>query len=440
MNGHGTPFYDQTQTGLPILHGSDAIIMTNEASPQEETRAVVTGKVIPKGATKKGKVNLLPYGGLEWNNDGDWIPAVYHHTLRPEQIQQMDLIENLRARGVDHWDVTSYHPEQKTWGPCRSKHWPYMPGKLLFRLECNGYLVPEYTPGVWYDRGRVVLDIDNNPVKKRKNIPLTLASNADPWLLENIRREDTRITYEDLRARMPLQMNRFRMSAACPAWNEREGSDTLRNYVKDLLSPEGLMANSTQELRGLSRWQQAECKKPNKGIYPERAGKRALPVDERERRNEAETKRLKELCPWPNNEEPHEVEVQPARRKRDSRALRIAPSQRGDIDDSFTDFKVNLISMIELDVALLCSCFPILKPFAQRYLANRLRLDTSASKFKNHSAPAASSTVHPNKARRNWASGYRNEEFLASSYLVLGEDGKSDQSFTMTVLPVEEGN
>lgn len=93
-----------------------------------------------------------------------------------------------------------------------------------------------------------------------------------------------------------MQINRFRMSAACPAWNEREGSDSLRNYVKGLLSPEGLMASSTQELSGLSRWQQAECKKPNKGLYPERAGKRALSVDEPKRRNEAETKRLKELC------------------------------------------------------------------------------------------------------------------------------------------------
>lgn len=42
-----------------------------------------------------------------------------------------------------------------------------------------------------------------------------------------------------------MQMNRFRMSAACPTWNEREGSDTNRNYVKGLLSPEGLMENST---------------------------------------------------------------------------------------------------------------------------------------------------------------------------------------------------
>lgn len=47
-------------------------------------------------------------------------------------------------------------------------HWLHIPGKLLFRLECKGYPLPEYPPGLWNDRGRVVLDIDNNPVKKWK--------------------------------------------------------------------------------------------------------------------------------------------------------------------------------------------------------------------------------------------------------------------------------
>lgn len=86
------------------------------------------------------------------------------------------------------------------------------------------------------------------------------------------------------------------------------------------------MASSTRELSGLS-WQQAECTKPNKGLYPERAGKRALPNNERERRAKAKTKRLKELCPWPSNEEQNEVVVQSSKRKRGNRAPRTAPSQ-----------------------------------------------------------------------------------------------------------------
>lgn len=166
-----------------------------------------------------------------------------------------------------------------------------MPGKLLFRLECNDYPVPEYMPNRWFDRGRVVLDIDNNPMKDWANIPLMLVLNADPWLLENTRREDTRITLKDLRARMPLQVlsrkgntkpqgtllalgmqtNRFRPRATCPAWNVREGSDTIRDYVKTLLLDEGRTVNPTEELTGLSSSQQIQCKKPNKGLFPERA-------------------------------------------------------------------------------------------------------------------------------------------------------------------------
>lgn len=222
-----------------------------------------------------------------------------------------------------------------------------MPGKLLFRLECKNYPVPEYKPDIWFDRGRVVLDMDNNPIKMWANIPLTLASNADPWLLENIRREDRRITQKDLRARMPLrildkkgkskplgtlsalgmQMTRFRMSAGCPAWTEREGSDTIRDYVKGLLSDEGLAANSTEELTGLSAWQQAECRKPNKGLYPERAGDRALSTNERKRRDEAESNRLQALRPQQEIEEQCKVKVvQPAKRKRDSRAPTAVPT------------------------------------------------------------------------------------------------------------------
>lgn len=221
-----------------------------------------------------------------------------------------------------------------------------MPGKLLFRLERKDYPVPGYKPAIWFDRGRVVLDTDNNPLKLGANLPLTLASNADPWLLETLRREDTRITLKDLRARMPsqvqdkegnlkplgtlsalgMQLSRFRMSVACPAWNEREGSDNIRDYVKGLLSDEGLATNSTEELTGLSTWQQAKSKKLNKGLYLERAGNRALPANERKRRDKDETKRLKELRPSWEIERRLEERMVPAKCKQNSRAPRKAPT------------------------------------------------------------------------------------------------------------------
>ncbi|MCJ1267249.1 hypothetical protein MMC22_007134 [Lobaria immixta] len=344
----------QSRTSRTISQNPNTNIATStKGILRKNKRALVTGEVASDGTTSKGEINRLPDGGLQWNDGGTWgksgtdsysqevefkseigvVSAVYHDTLRPQLIQQMDTLgsygesikylppnaqptraENLRSRGYGEWDVTSYHPDQRTWGPSRYDHWPFMPDKLLFRLECNGYPVPEYRPGLWYDQGRLVLDLDNKPVKKWKNIPLTLSSNADPWLLENIRREDTRITLKDLRARMPIQqltkkgvlkplgtlsslgmqLTRFRLRAACPAWNEREGSNVIRDYIKGLLSPEGLAANSTEELPGLAQWQQDESRKPNKGLYPKRAGDRALSTEERKKRKEAISRRLQE--------------------------------------------------------------------------------------------------------------------------------------------------
>lgn len=84
------------------------------------------------------------------------------------------------------------------------------------------------------------------------------------------------------------------MSAACSAWNDREGTDSIRDYIKILLSPEGLQASSTEELHGLSKEQQAESKKPNKGLYANRDGGRALSTQEHKKR-EADARRLKQM-------------------------------------------------------------------------------------------------------------------------------------------------
>ena len=49
---------------------------------------------------------------------------------------------------------------------------------------------------------KVVLDHDNHPVRDFEDIPATLSSEAEGWLLEAISRIDRRITKVDLRARM----------------------------------------------------------------------------------------------------------------------------------------------------------------------------------------------------------------------------------------------
>ena len=48
-----------------------------------------------------------------------------------------------------------------------------------------------------YEDGRVVLDIDNNPVMDFPDIPPPLPSEVEPALMEAIRRIDPRIRWED---------------------------------------------------------------------------------------------------------------------------------------------------------------------------------------------------------------------------------------------------
>ena len=189
-----------------------------------------------------------------------------------------------------------------------------MPGKLLFRLECKGYPVPSYQVPNWYEKGRLVIDCDNHPVRRFTNIPLTLASNADAWLMEYIRRQDTRISSFDLRARMPhfrvtaygyqrpigaasaisMTLNRFRTEQGFPSWNPRQGSDEIKAYIKSLLSEKALAENSTEELPGLTKRQRMESKSSSKGKYLVRAGARALSPDTRAARDAAEERRVAE--------------------------------------------------------------------------------------------------------------------------------------------------
>ena len=150
-----------------------------------------------------------------------------------------------------------------------------MPDQLLFRLERQGYPTPDYEVSRWIDDGRVVLDIDNRPVNYFTNIPLTLSSEMEGYLMEMINRMDMRITQRDFRARMPhtsqtktgtkpimstnaieWRLNRFRLENACPSWNDRQNPGPLKSLVLKLLSEEGRKRNSTQELSGLTKLQQ----------------------------------------------------------------------------------------------------------------------------------------------------------------------------------------
>lgn len=189
-----------------------------------------------------------------------------------------------------------------------------MPDQLLFRLERQGYPTPDYDVTYLIDEGRVVLDIENRPVKNYHNIPLTLSSETEAYLMEQINRMDMRITHRDFRARMPhaietgtgtkpilslsaigMRLKRFRLENACPSWTARQKSGPLKPFVKSLLSDEGLRCNSTQELSGLTKLQQEIVQRGSICEFSSSSGAQNPNPISRARRKQADVRRLVRL-------------------------------------------------------------------------------------------------------------------------------------------------
>ena len=67
---------------------------------------------------------------------------------------------------------------------------------------------PSHDVSWLFDEGRVVLDLDNDPIKDFKDIPLTLSSAVEGALMEAISRLDNRIQIYDFWARLLVHLLR----------------------------------------------------------------------------------------------------------------------------------------------------------------------------------------------------------------------------------------
>lgn len=224
-----------------------------------------------------------------------------------------------RERGIGPDDLTSYLPSQKEWGPDRDIHWPKIEGNVLHRFERKGYPIPDYKPELWYDEGRIVLDLDDNPILKFKVIPTTLSSELSGRDMEAMKRLDLRISLKDFRARMPstimvggknkskvrrslytlstlgMRTTRFRQENGLISWTNKQGSASIRSYMLEHMSQTNIDANSTQGMRLQSRFQQQDSRSSNKGKTPSRAGSRALPDAIRKERAAKEEEKMEKL-------------------------------------------------------------------------------------------------------------------------------------------------
>lgn len=197
--------------------------------------------------------------------------------------------------------MTAFHPDQKDWGEER----PFRP-KILFQLDPpKDRKDPTYAVGNMMYNGHLLLDPDNRPIRNFHEIPLTVSSQVEGWVMEAIRRQHSKISANDFRARMPrdpsgknlrdihgkwtgpgkdplsksgsvdMRMTRWRMKHRCASWVERGGSKRLRDYFWEQLTPENQAANTTEWMSDVTDEMEMKLiESLNLGQYPNRSNRK----------------------------------------------------------------------------------------------------------------------------------------------------------------------
>lgn len=238
----------------------------------------------------KGQVRVHSTGMDYQESPGDeWLPAVYHFNMRRQYILYSFSTDNYvhpdpQGSGGS-LDITTYHPDQQTWGPA----WQDRP-PILKRFVRGDYLGSSYEPAVLTDRGCVVIDQDNHAVKAWSELPLCISSKVPGWKMEAWRRMNPKISILDFAARMvkmdkpldsarnklSMRMQRFRLKGACITWVEREGCQAIKNYMTNLIGPACVAANSIEAFgRDLTEAEMAQATRANKGRFPQRSRHKA---------------------------------------------------------------------------------------------------------------------------------------------------------------------
>ncbi len=238
--------------------------------------------------------------------------AVYHDTIRAQLIEDcaqngtyskkpksfsrvgqrwrgLIVLEYARAGGKQGLDITSFLPEQESWGFQRHQR-----PDILHQFEKADHVNPEYPVHIWVYHGAIVLGHDDCPILNFANMPATISSMVEGGLQEAIIREDSRIDAKDFHVRMPtdpkgkgkmslpglsaisMRRSRFRWRAGYLSWTPRTGSDDIKNYLCELLPEHCKAENSTKGFRELKSSEVKLMALMNRGKHLKRAGPRAL--------------------------------------------------------------------------------------------------------------------------------------------------------------------
>ncbi|KAL8761963.1 MAG: hypothetical protein Q9184_001977 [Pyrenodesmia sp. 2 TL-2023] len=271
------------------------------------------GVELDSNGTKKGVVRGMGRN-LEYLHRGHWIAAVYHYEIRKTLLRVSDergSYEEEPARGVDDIDRTAFKPEHKF---LKLKNRSERPD-ILFQWN-QTFEAPTEMPDFWYDGRRIILDVENHPLRRRPELPLTLSGQCEGLRLEFYKRLNPNISMAELKARMPPQtcrsnglktkavqtaalsnrMTRERIRTGLKAWNARQGSKNIEYCLLQLMPQniqrEVLRTNSTKCFRDLTALELYYVEAANWGVLENlaKAGSRLL---DEQTRQEREQKRMK---------------------------------------------------------------------------------------------------------------------------------------------------
>lgn len=125
---------------------------------------------------------------------------------------------------------------------------------------------PPYRLGILKFAGHVVVDFEGQPICDFQNLPICICSNVEGWRVEAWMRQDSRLRYPDIIARMrtkntpgghePIYNSKtvakraqlFRKSAALITWTDRK-AETLKKFVDGIRRVE---MTATQLARNLA--------------------------------------------------------------------------------------------------------------------------------------------------------------------------------------------
>ncbi|KAL9014487.1 MAG: hypothetical protein Q9173_000867 [Seirophora scorigena] len=301
--------HTKTTSSQPIKRDPNAPTLSKLQRKRQEYSE--KGIQLDSNGTKRG-VTRGDSDNLEYLDRGIWVPAVFHHEIRGTLLETTDYLgkyDEEPASGVDPLDRTAFKMDHRL---VKLTTRELRPSVLLQWNQTEE--PPKRMPDRWYHQQRLVLDVDNRPILKWLELPLTISGQCEGLRMEFYKRLNPSISMNDLKARMPPttcrrgglkatevktpalanRMTRDRCRTVLKAWQARQGSRHIETRILQIMPQEIqrtiLQTNSTRCFRDLTSEELEFVEAANRGTLENlaKAGTRLL--DEETRRERAERK------------------------------------------------------------------------------------------------------------------------------------------------------